>query len=217
VVDIEKIEKRTIRSFYEDGFTEIAVGLIFLLFGGYFVAQAAAPAGSKLEDFLTVLFILLVVSAGFAVNRLLRFFKRRITYPRAGYVSFKKKEPSPKRRTATAVVAMIISASFVVLFRFSPSFRTLYPAINGLLFAVAGLFIANRVGMFRFFVLSAVSAIAGVALVAAGFGGFRGLTLFYLVFGAASLVSGLVALVVFLRRNPRLDAGVHPPEGPDAD
>jgi len=216
VVDIEKIEKRTIQTFYEDGLTEIAMGLVFLIFGGYFVAQAAAPAGSTVEDVLNVLFLLGVVTAGFFVNRLLRFFKRRITYPRAGYVSFKKKEPSAKRRIAAAVVAMIISASFVVLFRFSPSFRTRCRAINGLLFAVAGFFIANKIGLVRFFVLSAVSAITGVALTAAGLGGFRGLTFFYLIFGGAALISGLFALIVFLRRNPRLDAGANPPEGPDA-
>src|SRR5512138_2854693 len=154
VVDIEKIEKRTVQSFYQDGLTEIALGLIFLLLGGYFVAQNAAPAGSALEDWLTVAFILLVVSAGFAVNRLLRLLKRRLTYPRAGYVSFKKKEPSPRRRAATGVVAMIISAAMAALYGLSPSFRTLYPAVNGLLLAVAALFIANRVGLVRFFVLA---------------------------------------------------------------
>jgi MFS family permease len=215
MVDLEKIEKRTIRSFYDDGLTEIALGLILLLLGGYFVAQAAVPAGSALENALTILFILLIVTAGFLVNRLLRFFKRRITYPRAGYVAFKKKIPSPKRRTAAAVVAMIISASMVALFGLSPSFRALYPALNGLLFAVAALLVANRVGVVRFFVLAAASAVIGVALTAAGLGGFGGISWFYLFFGAAVLVSGLAALVVFLRRNPRPAAG-EAGEGPDA-
>src|SRR5512143_3097578 len=203
VVDIKKIEKRTIQSFYQDGLTEIALGLIFLIFGGYFVAHNAAPAGSALEDWLTVGFILIVVSAGFVVNRVLRLLKRRLTYPRAGYVSFKKKEPSPRRRAATAIVAMIISAALASLYGLSPSFRALYPAVNGLLFAVAALFIANKVGLVRFFVLAAASAVIGVSLAAAGAGGFQGLALFYLLFGAAALVSGLAALIVFLRRNPR--------------
>ncbi len=34
MVDIEKIEKRTVQSFYDDGLIEIAIGLIFLLLGG---------------------------------------------------------------------------------------------------------------------------------------------------------------------------------------
>ncbi len=215
MVDIKKIEKRTIQSFYQDGLTEIALGLIFLILGGYFVAQSAAPAGSTLEDVLNILFFAAIVLGGFGVNRLLRFFKRRITYPRAGYVSFKKEKPSPKRRTATAIVAMVISASLAALYGLSPSFRTLYPAINGLLFAVAALFIANRIGLIRFFVLAAVSAVIGVSLAAAGAGGFRGLALFYLLFGAAAFVSGLAALIVFLRRNPRPAPGENLFEGPD--
>ena len=46
MVDIDKIEKRTVRSFYEDGLTEIAMGLIFLLLGAYFYAEATLAPGS---------------------------------------------------------------------------------------------------------------------------------------------------------------------------
>lgn len=214
MVDIEKIEKRTVQSFYEDGLSEIALGLILLVLGGYFFAQIAAPAGSAWEDVLSMLFILVIVSAGFLVNRLLRYFKRRITYPRTGYVAFKKKERSPKRRAATAVVAMIISASLAALYGMSPTFKLLYPAVNGLLFAVAILLFANKVGIARFFILAAASAVIGVGLAAAGLGDFKGISLFYLLFGAAVLLSGLAALIVYLRRNPRPAADGF--EGPDA-
>lgn len=213
MVDIAKIEKRTVQSFYEDGLTEIALGLIFLLLGGYFLAQDLAPEGSALGQVLTVVFVLVIVSAGFVVNRLLRFLKRRITYPRTGYVAFKKKEPSPKRRAATAVVAMIISASMAALYSLSPSLKLLFPAVNGLLFAVAVLLFANKVGLARFFVLAAASALIGVALTSAGIGDLKGIALFYLLFGAAAAVSGLAALVAYLRRNPRQAAD--DPEGGD--
>ncbi|MCK7541219.1 MAG: hypothetical protein MZV63_65195 [Marinilabiliales bacterium] len=43
MVDIEKIEKRTVRSFYEDGLFEIALGLVFLLLGGCFFAPGRRP------------------------------------------------------------------------------------------------------------------------------------------------------------------------------
>lgn len=214
MVDIEKIEKRTVQSFYDDGLTEIALGLILLLLGGYFLAQDLAPEGSAVGGVLSVAFILVVISAGFLVNRLLRFFKRRITYPRTGYVAFKKKEPSPKRRIATAVVAMIISASLAALYSISPSFKILYPALNGLLFAVAVLLFANKVGLVRFFVLSAASVVIGFAVTAAGIGDLKGISLYYLFFGAAVLVSGLLALTLYLRRNPRPAADGS--EGPDA-
>ena len=214
MVDIEKIEKRTVRSFYEDGLTEIALGLVLLLLGGYFFAMAAVPEDSSLGGILTVLFVLVIVSAGFLVNRLLRFLKRHITYPRTGYVTFKKKEPGPKRRVATAVVAMIISAALAALYSRAPSLKVLFPAVNGLLFAIAVLFIANRIGLIRFYVLAAASALIGFGIAAAGIGDIKGIGLFYLIYGAAIVVSGLAALVVYLRRNPRPAAET--PEAPDA-
>jgi hypothetical protein len=214
MVDIEKIEKRAVQSFYDDGLSEIALGLVLLLLGGYFLAQELAPDGSAVGAVLSVAFLLVVLSAGFFVNRLLRFFKRRITYPRTGYVTFKKKDPSPKRRVATAVVAMIISASLAALYGISPSLKILYPALNGLLFAVAVLLFANKVGLVRFFVLSAASVLIGFAVTAAGIGDVKGIGLYYLLFGAAVIVSGAAALVTYLRKYPR--PATDGPEGPDA-
>lgn len=213
MVDIEKIEKRTIQSFYEDGLAEIALGLIVLLLGGYFFAKEVLPGNSSFRAVLDVSFVLIIVLA-FLANRILRFFKRRITYPRTGYVTFKKKELSPRRRVATAVVAAIISASLAALYGLSPSFKALYPAVNGLLFGVAGLLFANKVGLMRFYVLAASSAVIGVAVTAAGIGDIKGIFLYYVFIGAAVIVSGLAALLVYLHRSPRPAADV--PGGPDA-
>ena len=213
MVDIEKIEKRTIQSFYEDGLAEIVLGLIILLLGGYFFAKEVLPENSSFRAVLDVLFVLVIVF-GFLANRILRFFKRRITYPRTGYVTFKKKEPSPKRRIATAVVAAIISASLASLYGLSPSFKALYPAVNGLLFGVAALLFANKVGLMRFFGLAASSAVIGVAVTAAGIGDLKGIFLYYVIFGTALILSGLAALIVYLRRSPR--PSTEASEGPDA-
>ena len=214
MVDIERIEKRTVQSFYEDGLNEIALGLIFLLLGGYFFAQAAIPEGSPLNAVLSVLFVFVIISSGFLVNRFLRFFKRRITYPRTGYVAFKKKRPSPKRRAATMIVGGIIAASLAALYTLSPSLKALFPALNGLLLAFAVLLIANKVGLVRFYVLAAASAAIGIAVTAVGIGDIKGISLYYGLFGAAMVVSGLAALIVYLRRSPRPDAGGT--EGPNA-
>ncbi len=211
MVDIEKIEKRTVQSFYEDGLSEIAFGAILLLLGGYFFAEAVVPEGSALRSELSLLFVLIIVSAGFLVNRILRFLKRRITYPRTGYVAFKKKETSPKRRAATMIVAGIIAASLSALYGLSPSLKVLFPAVNGLLFAIAVLLFANKVGLVRFYVLAAASAVIGLAVTAAGIGDIKGISLYYGLFGAALIISGLATLVVYLRKSPRAGG-----EGPDA-
>ncbi|MGE5742047.1 MAG: hypothetical protein ACM32H_08380, partial [Candidatus Aminicenantes bacterium RBG_16_66_30] len=139
---------------------------------------------------------------------------RRITYPRTGYVAFRKKEPSPKRRAATMIVAGIISASLATLYNLSPSVKTLFPALNGVLFGIAILLFANKVGLIRIYVLAAASAVIGVAVTAAGIGDIKGIGLYYGLFGAAMIVSGLAALIVYLRRSPL--PSPDGPEGPDA-
>jgi hypothetical protein len=214
MVDFEKIEKRTVRSFYDDGLLEIALGAFFLFLGGWLCAQAAAPKGSGLASALGALFVLVIVSAGFVVGRIVRFLKRRVTYPRTGFASFKKKEASPKRKAAAAVVGGLIGVSLAALYGLSPSARTILPALNGILIAVAVLFIAHRVGVFRFTLLAGASVIIGTVLAATGNGDLKGVGAFYFLFGVAVLISGLAALAVYLRRSPL--PGDEPAEGPDA-
>jgi hypothetical protein len=210
MVDIEKIEKRTVQSFYDDGLFEIALGFIFLVFGGYIFGQTIVPEGSPLNAVFSVLFVLVIVSSGFLVNRIVRFLKRRITYPRTGYVAYKKRELSPKRRLAAGIVGGVIAALFTLL-AIAPSVKALLPALNGLLGAFAVLLFANKVGLIRFYILSAASAVIGIAVTVAGVGDSKGISLYWSLFGAALIVSGLATLVAYLRKSPRADR-----ENPDA-
>jgi MFS family permease len=198
--DFKAIEKRMVRSFYEDGLTEIAMGAIFILLGGYFFGQDALPEGTFFHSLLSVSFVLVIIFSGLLVNKILRYLKRRITYPRAGFVSFRK-EKSPRRKRIAAVSAALIGASISALLGISPSFRAALPAFNGILLGVALLLMAAKTGVVRFHVLAVVSAAVGVALAVAGIGDIRGISLYYALFGAAVTLSGLIALVLFLRRN----------------
>ena len=214
MVDVEKIERRTVRSFYDDGLFEVAFGLIFLVLGAYFFAETALPAGSALRAALSALFVLVIISAGFIVNRVVRFLKVRITYPRTGYVAFKTKERSPRRRLASGITGALVGAGTAALLGLSPSARTHLPVINGLVLALVAFFVARKAGVVRLYALAAVSVIAGFAVTAAGVGDMRGVTVVYAVFGASLIVSGLAALVVYLRRSPRPEPET--PEAPDA-
>ncbi len=198
--DLKAIERRTIRSFYDDGLFEIALGAILLLLGGYFFGELALPESSGLHAFLGSAFVLVIVFAGLLINKILRFLKARITYPRAGYVSFRK-ERSPKRRWMSAALGALIGGSFPFLMSFVPSFKDMLPAFNGLLFGIAFLLLAHKSGVARYYILSFASVVIGIALAAAGMGDTRGISLFYALFGAAMVLSGLAALIVFLRRN----------------
>ncbi len=115
--EIRDMEKRTRRYFYDDGFVEIAVGILFLLLGGYFYASVALPAASSVKSWLDASLVLVIAAGVFLVGWLVRFLKHRITYPRTGYVAYKKKEAAPSRRAAAAVSGVVIGAALSALLR----------------------------------------------------------------------------------------------------
>jgi hypothetical protein len=198
--DLLKIERRTMRYFYDDGLVEIAVGIMLLMLGGFFFGQLALPPGSLLKTWLHSAFILVIFAGVFIGRRLVRFLKFRITYPRTGYVAYKKKEVGPRRRAVAAVSGGIIAAALSTLLAVAPSLRAWLPAVNGLLLGAAVYLFARRTEIGRFYVLAAASAIIGLALAFAGFGDIEGVILYYAVFGVAVAVSGLAALAVYLHR-----------------
>lgn len=214
MVDIEKIEKRTVRSFYDDGVFEIALGFVFVLLGSYLIVQTALPKGSGLAAIMSVALIGVIFLAGLLVNRIIRVLKRRITYPRTGYVAFKKQPVSPKKRLRTGLFGGFMGALFAVLLGLAPSLGALLPALCSFPLALIAFKIANSAGVARFFVLAAVSAVIGFAFTAAGIGGARGIGLAYGLIGGSLVISGLATLIVYLRRNPR--PAPDSPESPDA-
>ncbi len=207
MIDTEKIEKRVIRNFYDDGLSEISLGLFLLFLSACFLAQNAVPKGSVWKSILGIAVPLLIVASALLVNRILRSLKRRIAYPRTGYVEFKKKNVSKKRKTAVMASAAVISASLTALMSIAPSSRTVMPALNGLLLAVAFLFFAVKVGAVRFFIQSAASALIGLAVTVSGVDMEQGVCLFFGLIGAMLAVAGTTALISYLRRSPRPESG----------
>ena len=214
MIDIDRIEKRTVRSFYDDGSFEIASGFVFVLIGGYLYVQTALPKGSALAAIMGVALIGVIFLAGFLVNRIIRVLKRRITYPRTGYVAFKKQPVSPRKRRRAGLFGGFMGLLLVPLLSLAPSLSALLPIMVSFPLAMIAFKIANKASVARFFVLAAVSAVIGFALTAAGIGGARGIGLAFGLIGGSMILSGSTALIVYLRRNPR--PAPDGPEGSDA-
>lgn len=198
--ELHRIEKKARRYFYEDGLTEIALGLLLLVLGGYFHLQTVLPPDSAAGSFLTAGFVIIVLSASFLAGRLIRVLKRRFVYPRTGYIAYRRKN-RPRRRLIAALVGGVMGALLSALIAIAPSVETWMPAINGFLFGFAALLLANKVGLVRYHVLAASSAAIGFILTALGQGGIPGITLFYLIFGAAMAISGTAAFILYLLRS----------------
>jgi hypothetical protein len=113
------------------------------------------------------------------------------------------------------VAGAVIGMSLAALYTLAPPVRALLPAVNGLLLALVVFLVASKIGLVRLYILAAAAAVIGCAVTAAGMGDIKGVSITYGVFGAAVIVSGLSALIVYLNRSPR--PGEEPTEeGPDA-
>jgi hypothetical protein len=199
--ELNTVKRRMIRSYLEDGLLETVLGTILLVIGGAYFGQMASPRHSRLSILIGVLGLFVITFSSLIVKRILRAFKRRITYPRAGFVSFRKREYSPSRRKNMMILIFVMALFWSWLSVYSTSFNALLPAFNGVLWGIALYWIALNCGTFRFHALAIISAALGIGLAAAGIGHARGMSLFYALFGAVLTLSGVITLTRFLRRN----------------
>jgi len=201
---IEKIEKRTVQYYFSDGIPEMAWSVVALLMALYFLGLATAPANSPWTFVLDVGLLPLFLFGGWAVNKVTRTLKRKLTYPRTGYVSYRK--PEGKRRVRRAALAGGVAGVFGALLAFALSRGSgdlaRMPLLSGLAFAPVFIFLAGRAGAPRLYILGAVSAAAGIALALSGWGDLQGLAAFYGIVAAALFVSGFIACRRYLRENP---------------
>jgi hypothetical protein len=198
--DIDETMRRTQSYWYEDGLADIAVGVIFLLIGALFTAEAILPPG-WFPGGLSALGLPVVVIGGWLIaSRLVRFAKERITYPRTGFVRYQR--PPRRHRPLAGLVGGLIAALLALLLGTHPASIVWIPALQGLLIGAFILFIGYRVSVARYYFVAVASALAGLVGAFAGLGASAGSAIYFLGIGAAFVVSGVWALVTYLRGNP---------------
>ncbi len=154
--EMERIERRTRRYWFEDGIGEIGLGIVFVLLATYFAASAAVPPDSPLKPFVTLFLPVLIVVLSFTTNRAIQAAKDRYVHPRTGYLSFPK--PSSRRRIASAVIAALVST--IITF----TLARLPEGAPWILLGAIFWYIGTRASMLRLPLQGAMAALTGVAL-----------------------------------------------------
>lgn len=196
--EIDRVQQRTWRYWYEDGVVEIAAGGIFLLLGLLFLVEGIAPAGSLPASFSAIGLPVVLIGGMWLAGRIVAAVKARLTYPRTGYVAYS--QPARARRLATGIVAVVVGALVAGLLTRAPATLAWVPLLQGLIVGAALLYFGQRIGLTRFFVLALVSALAGVAASLAGLGESLGDAAYFGAMGVALLVSGGLTLRTYLSR-----------------
>jgi len=193
---IDRAMRRTSRYWYEDGLAEMAMGCIFAALGLVFFLQRALPPG-PLQALCGMLGPLAaVVGVGLLGSRVLKVAKARITYPRTGYVAYRRMTASHRLQKAAmggAIGALVATIAAL------PSLKVWVPAISGLIMGSVWVYLGHRLDLPRLYMLAAAAAVLGILVSLGGFDDLTAGALYFAGLGLAIVVSGAVTLGVYLR------------------
>ncbi len=199
--EIHSTQQRTRGYWFIDGIAEVVggaalavVGLPLLLASRYGIA------------WLTTLDLVIMILLFPATARGVRFLKNRITHSRTGYVRYPRPARSPRRRALTLVLLLVVSAGIIGL---SLGGATLSGSLRRALLlgvgtGVAAAFLVRAVTLRipRFGIQAAVCLGASLTVTLLGFGFLGGMGFLWIAAGAASLSTGSIALLRYMRAHP---------------
>jgi hypothetical protein len=200
--DIDKVIQRTHRYWYEDGLPEIAAGCMFVACGLFLFMMYSVPPGSPLAPILAIGFVILVAFGGLFVSRAVKAVKNRVTYPRTGYVSYRRPESNRRRRIIAASLGLGIGMLGIILsIAGAPTWLMSMPMVQGLIIGAGLLYIGRRLGLTRFYGLAPLSVLIGVGVALNGFEDALGSAAYFGEMGFVLMASGLRALRTHLSRS----------------
>jgi MFS family permease len=184
----------------------MAFGMMVLFLGIYLLGYALIPMKSLWRTLWGIGMLPVIIIGIRFVRRTVRLLKEKWTYPRAGFVSYRRPDgrKRPRRFSLVGGMAGIASALGLSLLRYSAGFSWVLAGF-GLLFALILFYIALRTNLVRFFFLSVLVFATGIVLARSGLEAVSGLSVFYCLMGLALCASGAITFRQFVRKNPVLE------------
>jgi hypothetical protein len=178
-----------------DGIAEIYVGCLFLLVPVLTFCSEHLPYGPLWFG----LGFPIALMGGIAIGRpVIVAIRRRLTYPRTGYVAIRRR-PTDAAGIALTLVAL---AAIAVLIATKGDWSAGVYAATGLISGVINIHLARSMGLARFYFLGIVSIAAGAALALADPRVPLGMSLLWGVVGVSCVMTGGITLRRYLRTNP---------------
>jgi hypothetical protein len=197
---IKEARRQSQRYWYVDGLTEIGASVLILLLGLIYLAIGLlgnSPAGEWLSGIGEPGTLLI---GYFIVNAVIRQLKRRVTYPRSGYVAYR--QPKGKIRVIQLIFVMILAAGAAYMastlgINFG---QNTLQALLGLVLGAAIAYLGYDYGLQRFYWLAGFTLLAGVISAVLGLNDNYTMALFFGVCALGWLASGGNTLIQYLRQ-----------------
>jgi len=172
---IESVMKRGRGYWFVDGFTEILVGILFILLGGITLLSGIVPQNSFLSQFVSLAESAAIVKfLGLILAVLgLWWLKDRFTYPRTGFVREKGVSRSQLLvflRNAVLIAILPMIGLIIPLF-FIPAVRgaifsmpVWFPPVVGIFWGALCILLGEWTALRRFRLLGVVIMLAGISI-----------------------------------------------------
>jgi hypothetical protein len=197
---IKKIQRQTKRYWYVDGLNEIGAGVLIFLLGLLYWVEWLLSPGDMANIITSIGQPILIIGGWLVINWAVRRLKAHLTYPRTGYVAYKRQ--SGRRRVWGILVSIGVAAgvAFAAVYFGQRVGEKIIPILIGLLMAGSVIYLGYYFGLRRFYLIGAVALGLGTAGAWLDMSQTVAMAVFFSGFGMAWIISGAVTLADYLRR-----------------
>lgn len=195
----DDVKRRTLRYWYVDGLTEIAVGAVFFLLALLMVLIAILSPSPAVNWLLGLGQPALILFGWWAGGRAVHYFKERITYPRTGYVEYKRNKAGRRWKKATLGFLVAFFVAFLAASFASAIPETWLPMLMAVPIAVFVIYLAVQFDLLRFYLVAAAIFLSGFLPVLLGLRDSPATAFILAAVAIIFWVSGALALNNYLR------------------
>ncbi|MDO9088390.1 MAG: hypothetical protein Q7U53_19460 [Anaerolineaceae bacterium] len=202
-ININDIIRNTRRYWYVDGLAEIAGGLVIFFTGlSYWLVYSMENSAFKYLLLIIAQPVVIILGA-YLVRLILPIIKEKLTYPRSGYLTFKKPDRNKRMRRAlfAGLIASIIAALVGMVYNGLP--QRFIPLFSSFFLTVFSIYIGYQVAVPRFYWTGLLILILGGVISWLNPTGALPYMLLFSGMGTLWIFSGLITLFHYLRNtNP---------------
>lgn len=199
-IKIENIIRNTRKYWYVDGLSEIAGGLVIFAAGLTYWLVSTLENTSIKAILLMIAQPAVIIIGSLIVQRILPKLKERLTYPRTGYLTFRK--PPRNRRFKRALIVGLIAALVGALVTMvSNKLPDNYlPLLSSVFLLIFSIYIGYQTAVPRFYLIGFLMVLLGVVISFVPFGNGLPYTLFFSGVGIIWIISGVITLIGYLKK-----------------
>jgi hypothetical protein len=197
-INLNKLTKRPIQYWFEDGIGEFVMGVLYFLIGINFYLQASITS-PQIKAILSLVSVFIIGGGVIITRKLIGRIKEHIIYPRTGYVSYPKR--TRKTKIAIIIVSLVAVAVFTIFFRKSSNSFDWTTIVISVICGSLMLYQAVQTGVFRLYVESMLAILIGMVTAFQNFGGMFSSGIFFISFSLVLMISGGFAFVYYLKKS----------------